>query len=105
MSGAFELPVAPWKKQPKESPVNRSVRKYADARGWKAIRILWANENHLPDWMIITNFGLYFWIECKPKGDGPRRAQQIRHEELRRFNISVFVCDDDESVRQVFYAV
>lgn len=105
MSGALELPVAPWKKRPKESPVNASVRKYAKARDWKAIRIVRASENQLPDWLIYTRMGLSFWIESKRLGDGPRRAQQIRHDEMREYNITVFVCDDDESVRRVFYAV
>lgn len=102
MSDEFELPVAPWDKRKNESPVNAAVKKYAKEFDCKAIRILRTTENHVPDWLIVNRVGKVVWMENKRKGAEPRRAQALRHEELAGYNIAVFVCDDDESVLQVF---
>lgn len=107
MSETFDLacPVAPWKARPKESPVNGYIKACAKERGWKAVRVVKASENHLPDWLIQTSNGLHFWVEAKRKDGTARRAQQLRHEELRESGVSVFVVDDEPSVREVFYAL
>lgn len=87
-----------------ESSIERKHRKIAIAYGWFVAKIMRASPNGMPDRFYANasvqhrcpfcNRGRVVLIEWKRRGKPATRQQEIRHEQLRRVGVEVYVIDN-----------
>ena len=54
-----------------------------------------------PDRLVLADGGRASWVEVKSAGKKPRKAQIIRHEELRALGFHVYVIDNASQIESL----
>lgn len=81
-----------------EKSLERQLVKRVKEMGGLCLKFASATETGYPDRLVILPGGMACWVEVKSRGQVPTRFQEIRHEELRRKGMAVYVLDSREKL-------
>lgn len=84
-----------------EKSIERYLVKKVQGLGGLCLKFASATETGYPDRLVVLPGGMACWVELKSKGYVPTRLQDIRHEELRRRGMVVYVVDSKERVDEL----
>lgn len=68
------------------------------ARGGLCLKYFNPSAVGFPDRLCMMPGGVTFWVELKAPGKRPRKAQELRHLQLRGLGQTVHVADSTEAV-------
>lgn len=87
------------------SESEKSIERYLAAKvkelGGLCLKYASSTDTGYPDRLIVLPGGMACWVELKSKGEVPTRLQDIRHEELRRRGMTVYVVDGKGQVDEL----
>lgn len=87
-------------KDKRESEIEAEIVGYAEGTGWWQTKFIPCGKNHIPDRLFIKR-GVVLFIEVKRAGEDARRAQEIRHKEMRRYGAKVYTADSFAAAKNI----
>lgn len=81
-----------------EKSLERQLVKRVKEMGGLCLKFASATETGYPDRLVLLPGGMACWVEVKSSGQVPTRFQEIRHDELRRRGMTVYVLDSREKL-------
>lgn len=90
---AGDLNLAP-KRKLLEKDIESAVCRYAERRGWRAVKFTSPNYRSVPDRIFFGHPARVFFIEFKKPGEKPTEKQAKEIARLRAEGFDVFVVDD-----------
>ena len=84
-----------------EKSIERYLTKTVQDLGGLCLKFASAIQTGYPDRLIVLPGGMACWAELKSKGYVPTRLQDIRHEDLRRRGMVVYIIDSRERVDEL----
>jgi hypothetical protein len=83
-------------KNPLEKEIEKSVKAYAESKGWLTRK--WTSPGHVfvPDQIFIRPGGKVIFVEFKRKGLLPTVGQLREHDKLRKMGCTVWLIDSVE---------
>jgi Holliday junction resolvase len=85
-----------------ESDIQAKIIDHAWSRGWFCVKTETRSMRGLMDVVAIRR-GRTIWIEVKRTGEGPRRQQEIRAQEMRDHGAEVFIVDTYDEARGILH--
>lgn len=84
-----------------ERDVEKTVKHYAESKGWLTRK--WTSPGHafVPDQIFIRPDGLVIFVEMKRPGAKPTAGQLREHDKLRAHGCLVYVIDSVEAGKQM----
>lgn len=79
---------------PLEKDIERKVCDYAKSLGMLCYKFTSPSRRSVPDRLMVTKYGVVFFMELKRKGQKTTASQQVEIEKLRRQGVDVFVVDN-----------
>lgn len=76
-----------------EKAIERKLVAECRNRGLLCIKFSSSTDIGFPDRLVLADGGRASWVEVKSAGKKPRKAQLIRHEQLRALGFKVYVID------------
>lgn len=76
-----------------EKAIERKLVAECRNRGLLCIKFSSSTDIGFPDRLVLADGGRASWVEVKSTGKKPRKAQLIRHEQLRALGFHVYVID------------
>ena len=86
----------------RESAIEKSVTKFATARGWWCLKLHVINHAGFPDRLCLAAGGQIKFVEFKATGKKPRRLQMWVINKLRGMGFNVYVIDSIEAGQRIF---
>lgn len=84
-----------------EKSIERYLVRKVHELGGLCLKFASSFETGYPDRLVVLPGGMACWVELKSKGQVPTRMQDIRHEELRRRGMTVYVVDNKKRVDEL----
>ena len=84
-----------------ERDIEKSVKRYAESKGWLTRKWVSPGHNFVPDQIFISPTGQVVFIEFKRLGLKPSAGQLREHDRLRKQGCLVYVVDSIESGKEV----
>jgi hypothetical protein len=84
-----------------EKAIEQYLREQAKAAGCLCLKYTNSSVTGYPDRLLCLPYGAVSWVELKSKGQKPTKAQELRHNELRRLGHLVHVIDSREGVDEL----
>lgn len=81
-----------------ERAIERKLVEECRKHGLLCIKFSSSTDIGFPDRLILADGGRSSWIEVKSSGKKPRKAQLIRHEQLRALGFKVYVIDHSKQI-------
>lgn len=78
----------------RESAIENSVVKRAEAAGYFVRKVAWPGRRNAPDRVFAHRRRGTVWIEFKRPGEKPRKGQAMEHERMEEAGMEVHVCDN-----------
>lgn len=88
------------KKIESEKALEAKLRNRVKAAGGLALKVSSQHYTGMPDRMVLMPGGRITFAEMKSTGQKPTKAQQLRHEELRRLGFEVFILDTTDKINE-----
>jgi hypothetical protein len=82
---------------PLEKDIEKSVKRYAESKGWLTRKWVSPGHNFVPDQILIRPDGQVIFVEFKRGGKLPTPGQLREHEKLRAHGCLVYVIDSVEA--------
>lgn len=76
-----------------EKAIERKLVEECRKHGLLSIKFSSSTDIGFPDRLVLADGGRASWVEVKSAGKKPRKAQLIRHEQLRALGFPVYVID------------
>lgn len=76
-----------------EKAIERKLVEECRKHGLLCIKFSSSIDIGFPDRLVLADGGRASWVEIKSAGKKPRKAQLIRHEQLRALGFRVYVID------------
>lgn len=76
-----------------EKKIEMKFKELAEARGWKALKLVCPGYDGMPDRIVLKDNGQVFFAELKAPGEKPRPLQKIRAAMLRDRGFRVYTVD------------
>lgn len=86
------------KAETSEKSLERALVKRVKNLGGLCLKFASSTETGYPDRLVLLPGGMACWVEVKSDGQAPTRFQEIRHGELRRRGMAVYVVDSREKL-------
>lgn len=84
-----------------EKKIEMKFKELAEARGWKALKLVCPGFNGMPDRIVLKSNGQVFFAEIKAPGEEPRSLQKTRAAMLRSLGHRVYTIDSLERAQAV----
>lgn len=84
-----------------EKAIERKLVDECRKHGLLCIKFSSSTDIGFPDRLILADGGRASWIEVKSSGKKPRKAQLIRHEQLRALGFKVYVIDHSKQIETI----
>lgn len=84
-----------------EKAIERKLVAECRKRGMLCIKFSSSTDIGFPDRLILADGGRASWVEIKSSGKKPRKAQLIRHEQLRTLGFPVYVIDHTSQIESL----
>ena len=81
-----------------EKAIERKLVEECLKHGLLCIKFSSSTDIGFPDRLILADGGRASWVEVKSFGKQPRKAQLIRHEQLRALGFKVYVIDHTSQI-------
>ena len=81
-----------------EKAIERKLVAECRNRGLLCIKFSSSTDIGFPDRLVLASGGRVSWVEVKSAGKKPRKAQLIRHEQLRALGFRVYVIDHTSQI-------
>ena len=81
-----------------EKAIERKLVEECRKHGLLCIKFSSSTDIGFPDRLILADGGRASWIEVKSSGNKARKAQLIRHEQLRVLGFKVYVIDHSKQI-------
>lgn len=95
-----DLDLAP-KRNLLEKDIESRVCRYAEKRGWRAMKFVSPNYRSVPDRIFFKHPGRVFFIEFKKPGQKPTEKQKREIDRLKAEGFDVFVVDNVEEGKTI----
>lgn len=95
-----DLDLAP-KRNLLEKDIESRVCRYAEKRGWRAMKFVSPNYRSVPDRIFFKHPGRVFFIEFKKPGQKPTEKQKREIDRLKAEGFDVFVVDNIEEGKTI----
>ena len=77
-----------------EAAIQRAVARYARGRGFYCVKFVSPQRRSVPDYLLISPGGRFFFVEFKRWGERLTAKQRDEVRTLRRYGARVYVIDD-----------
>lgn len=81
-----------------EKAIERKLVAECRKHGLLCIKFSSSTDIGFPDRLVLADGGRASWVEVKSAGKKPRKAQLIRHEQLRALGFKVYVIDHTSQI-------
>ena len=84
-----------------EKAIERKLVEECRKHGLLCLKFSSSTDTGFPDRLILVDGGRASWVEVKSAGKKPRKAQIIRHEQLRAMGFPVYVIDHTSQIETI----